>query len=230
MAENANGVTPATAATPPNDGHRTNPPTIAPPAGAAPEGKVTISTKEYADLQRAKARTLSFENRRAFNASRNAPPRETNGGTANEAEAAALSRADNAERRVMQLEVKDKVRELLGKPEYAVLPQSTRDLILKNPAMLSEADNIDEALLDIEDFVLDSISKIDSNGSIPVTVKVPDSVPRPSATPGHETPPARAIGPSDLRADEKEDINKLTGTARSRAILRNKIRDKRAGV
>ena len=36
------------------------------PSGDPSEGKVTISTKEYAELQRAKARTLSFEKRKQF--------------------------------------------------------------------------------------------------------------------------------------------------------------------
>jgi len=225
-----NPATPAQAATP-GSGEQNQPPSAnSTPgtqngAGNQSEGTVTISTKEYGELQRAKARSLAFDRRREITGtSRNNPHvnREQQGNEAPgvaDALAAVEARADAAERRAMQLEVKDKVRELLAKPQYATLPQSTRELILKNPAMLSEADNIDEAILDIEDFVIEQIGipVVQNNAS-------DNNSPRPANVPGHETPSTNASAPAPVRGNETEDISKLTGSARSRAIVRNKLR------
>jgi RNA polymerase-binding transcription factor DksA len=228
MEQKPNAATPAPAATP------ANVPAVntQPAAAAAPqtEGKVTITTKEYAELQRAKARSLSFDKRVQLNASRNNPARPANGNTdpAQQAVADAEDRASQAERQALQYQVRDSVRDLLAKPEYATLPSSTKDLILKNPAMLSEADNLEEALLDIEDFVIDQIGKIDSGDGIPVTVKTGDGT-RPAPT-SVDTPPTGASGAATPTGNEIEDTSKLTGPARSRAILRNSIRAKKSGA
>lgn len=227
MAENQ-VATPGTPATP----------TIAPVVKTQPssavtpteEGKVTITTKEFAELQRAKARAMSFDKRAALSSSRNNPGRPANGEPASPeatAVADAEARAAQAEQRALQSEVRDNVRDLLSKPEYATLPASTRDLILKNPQMLSEADNLEEALLDIEDFLIDQVGKLSGDG-IPVTVKngsAPHS-PGPAST---ETPPTAANAITTPTGGEVEDTSKLTGSARSRAVLRNSIRAKKAG-
>jgi hypothetical protein len=179
-----------------------------------------ITTKEYGELQRAKARTLAFDRRKnLFERKNNSNGTPNPGDPSNEDKI----RADQAEHRALQLEVKDQVRDILAKPEYAALPQSTRDLILKNPAMLSEADNVEEALLDVEEFVIEQVSKLSSNapggGASPATT-----------VPGHDAPPVSPNSPAPVKNDDVEDISKLSGPARSRAILRNNIRAKRLGA
>lgn len=193
------------------------------------EGKVTITTKEYAQLQRAQARTLSFEKRAAL--ARPTLTRETNAdGATPEQQALAdeQARADAAERRALQLEVGNSVRDLLAKPEFANLPASTKALVLKNPQMLSDADNLEEALLDIEDALLEIASEGGDN--IPVVVKDGNGATRPSATSNHETPPTSAGGAAIPEGGVMEDTSKLTGSARSRAILRNSIKVSKTGA
>lgn len=191
------------------------------------EGKVTITTKEYGELQRAKARSLSFDRRAALPKNQPTVTRPANAsGEANEAIDAATARADAAERRALQSEVKDHVRDLLSKPEYAKLPASTKDLILKNPQMLSTADNLEEALLDIEDFLIEQADQI--GDGIPVVIKDGNGT-RPIASSNHEIPPTSAGGAATPTGDEVEDTSKLTGSARTRAMIRNSARKARSG-
>lgn len=233
MALDANGTTPAPAATLPN-GEKGQPKPAAvgaPGNGNANQntGTVTITTKEYGELQRAKARTLSFDRRSQFNRSPNsAPAPKTNpqGDEAAQAIAQSQSETDEANRRALQAEVRNGVRDILEKSEYANLPKSTRDLILKNPAMLSEADNLEEALLDIEDFVSEQIAAIGDGGNN-VTVA---SGTRPAPQENHEVPPVHSSGPAPVKGDEMEDISKLTGNAKSRAIIRNSLRKAKNGT
>ena len=113
----------------------------------------------------------------------------------------------------------------MEKEEFKVLPESTKALILKNPHMLSQADNVEEALLDIEDFVRDQVAGL----------KVPNSSPNPgqggsrAANPsGHETPSSVSAGaPAPASAIELEDVSNLSGVARSRAVLRNSMKKAR---
>jgi len=235
MIEIKPGTPPAEAATLPgsNEQGKTTPSSPTPPAtpgttGNETEGKVTISTKEYADLQRAKARQLSFERRKNFAASRNNPLRkpEGNPGAPNDAIAEELSaaetRAQEAEQRALKAEVAGKVRELLDKDEFKALPKSTRDLILKNPHMLSDADNVDEALLDIEDFVREQVAGLEA----PKSPAAP--APGGAQPQGHETPPTVTAGnPAPAPAAGLEDTTNLRGAALSRAVLRNSLRKAR---
>ena len=180
------------------------------------EGKVTISTREYAELQRAKARTLSFEKRKQFLAKQQAS--NESGDPVSVELAKAEDRVREAEQRAMRAEVGSKVRDILDKEEFKALPRSTRELILKNPALLSTADNVEEALLDIEDFVREQVageaaqhqSGQGENKNEPT---------------GHQIPPVVNKGtPAPTNSGVFENIEGLQGTALSRAVLRNKIR------
>lgn len=231
--ENLKPATPAPAAAPGT--HETVPatpsaatPPATPGSGEQPEGKVTISTKEYAQLQRDSARVRSFEKRREFQRSRN-NPQPANGNPddpANERISQLEAEKADSDKRALQAEIKGSVRDILDKEEFKALPQSTRDLILKNPHMLSEADNLEEALLDIEDFVRDQVLKL---GAAPAQ---PDPKGNPqSGTPkGHETPPTVSHGvPSQAPSAGMEDTSNLRGAALSRATLRNALRKKKQG-
>lgn len=237
--ENPKPATPAQAATPGNvpQGPATpsaaTPPVTTPGSGAQPEGTVTISTKEFAELQRAKARSLAFDRRADFQ-KRNPPTTRAPHGEGSDdpevVEQLRLSQEKEAEsdRRAYRAEVMLKVRDLLDKEEFKALPASTRALILKNPHMLSEADNVEEALLDIEEFVRDQVVGL----AIPPVVQIPGPGGGRAATPaGHETPPVVSAGaPTPPTAVEEEDISKLTGMARSRAILRNLVKKARGQI
>lgn len=238
MSQN-NPATPAQAATP-GSGEQQVPPNSSaapqtPPAGGQggqPEEKVTIPLKEYRDLQRDHARVLSFDKRKQFSSSRNNPASNNqpgNGAEGNndpelvEQVRVNQERADTAEKRALQAEVKSGVRDILAKPEYANLPESTKNLILKNPAMLSEADNVEEALLDIEDFVRENIPAGTQNQN----QSGQGGASRPTP-PGHEAPPTVTTGaPAPVNAEGLEDVSKLTGVARSRAVLRNSMKKAR---
>lgn len=215
-------------ATPGSDANVITPPsTTTPPV--VPEGKVTISTKEYADLQRAKARTLSFEKRLALKNNSSIPLTNPDGSPMDDASIQRIATAVNAqqaaEKRALQAEVRGKVRDLLEKDEFRVLPRSTKDLILKNPAMLSEADTLDEAMLDIEDFVRESVASMET----PIQVGGTPAPKTPENPSGHETPPASGSAPAPTHAVQLEDVSNLKGPARSQAIIRNALK-KRDGV
>lgn len=221
--EHPNPVTPvAPAAAAPGN----VPAVITPPSAAAtvpvtvvpPEGSVTITAKEYRDLQRAKARTLGF-GRRAAHPTPNSEidPSDPN--------AAALIQAhaerDEAILKVTQSEVKAKVRDLLLSDKYKMIPQSTKDLILARPHMLTEANTYEEAILDIEDWLDDQAV---ANAPLPGTPTAPIST-LPTA---RETPPVVSAGaPALVDAGVVEDTTNLRGPARSQAILRNSLRTAR---
>ena len=117
---------------------------------------------------------------------------------------------------------------ILNKEEYKDLPKSTSDLILKNPAALSNAETLDEALLDIEDFIREQTIEIqDKSKNLQTIPGEGQPGQQPKNLPGHETPPATTAGaPAPAEPNSLEDINSLSGPARSRAILRNSIRKK----
>lgn len=185
---------------------------------------MTISTKEYAQLQRDQARYQSFQKRAVFT-SKNQSQQTT--GDPDDDVAKAISdanrRAQEAELRATQIEIRGRVRDLLDKEEFKALPKSTRDLILKNPALLSTADNAEEAMLDIEDFVKDQVIGL----SLPAqqTQTQPKTDPK-----GHETPTAVSGGsPAPASAAGLENVDGLRGVALSRAVLRNTLR-KQKGI
>lgn len=197
----------------------TTPPASTPGQGNPPEGQVTISTKEYADLQRAKARAAALDRRNALKTrqSTGTPPAGNGDPDDQTAQELAQLKQDNAEkdRLLMQARLTGKVRELLDKEEFKALPKVARDLILKDPSVLSKADNEEEALLDIEDFVRESVAGMG-------TPAAPSS--KPNDPPGHETPPKPSNGGTTPAEGSLEDTSKLRGDARAMATLRNVIR------
>lgn len=221
--ENPNPATPPIGATPGNgDQGKPQVPAVPPTdtktgPGAQPGTQVVISAEEYAKLKRAEARTLSFERRAEFK-KKNAQPQGANGDSSDPTLLAEQQARADADRRAFKAEVTLQVRDILDKPEYKSLPASTRALILRNPGMLSDANSVEEAMLDIEDFVRENIE------AIPVTTQKSETTPSPGNNQNLETPPAPGTGPAPTKGIELEDISKLTGTARSRAVLRNKIR------
>jgi len=233
-----NPATPAQAATPGNGPQGSGTPSpVSSPAGTPTgqgnqaEGTVTISTKEFAELLRAKARSVSFEKRAQFVArqkSNTSQPMNREGGDDPEL-VAQLQREQEAradsDRRALRAEVTLKVRDLLDKEEFKALPFSTKALIIKNPSSLSEADNIDEALLDIEDFVREQVAGL----NLPAQPQNNSQAGSRSENPaGHESPlPVSAGAPNPVSAVELEDVSKLDGVSRSRAVLRNSLKKAR---
>lgn len=233
--ETQNPATPAQAATPGSVPQNGNPAPVASPAptsgtqGNNQEGSVTISLKEYRDLQRANARALSFDKRSNLNKTRQ--PNQTANVDEN-ADPELVQRLNSetqarqeAERRAMQAEVRGKVRDLLEKEEFKKLPASTKNLILQNPHMLSQAETLDEAMLDIEDFVRDQVLSMD------ITPVTQPNVPQAQQPAGHEAPPVVATGaPAPANAQGMEDLTKLSGPARSQAAIRNAIKGAKGTV
>lgn len=132
----------------------------------------------------------------------------------------ANQRVADAEKRALQMEVKGKVSDLLAKPEFQKIPQSTRELILRNPAVISQASTLDEALLDIEDYLNDTVGKIDLGmGGTTVVKRDGDATPA-----GVVTPPAIPGGPTKSDPVGLEDTSKLRGPARSVASIRNVLK------
>lgn len=223
-----NPATPAQAATPGNTEQiKPTTPAVAPVSnqgqGEPQEGKVTISTKEFAQLQRDSARVRSFEKRKQFTIKQNAYQNQTTGSDdqTNEEIQRLSSEKAAAESRALRAEVRSQVQELVNKEEFKAIPKSTRDLILKNPQMLSNADNVEEALLDIEDFLREQATEAKLSG------QGQQSAPAGSPA-GHETPPVVNAGaPAPAGSAGLEDISNLHGPSRSRAVLRNKIQQSR---
>ncbi len=212
---NENPATPAApvAATPGSDANVITPPSTTTPV--VPEGKVTIDTKEFAQLQRDAARGRSAQRRVDLKNNTNRTP-EVDGASddVNKAIREANERADKAEREAMQARVREGVRGILDKDEFKNLPKSTRELILKNPAALSQATTLDEALLDIEDAVREMVP-LDLN------------LDKKEITPNGQTPPVINNGtPAPNKAIGLEDTTKLSGPARSAATIRNLIKQK----
>lgn len=221
MTENNNPATPPQGATPGDTTSViTTPPTVTPQV--VPEGKVTISTKEFAQLQRDAARGKSAQRRSALGLDKpNATIDESDPAAA--AIAQANNRAAEAERKAMQMEVNAKVADLLNKDEFKALPKSTRAVILKNPALLSQADNLEEAMLDIEDFVRDQVLSLENGGATVIPGMGGEGKTAVPATP----PVVNSGGPAPVAAVGLEDLSKLSGPARSQAAIRNQMKTAR---
>ncbi len=228
-----NPATPAQAATPgitvpgstnPNSGI---PPVVTPPAPAE-KGTVTISTTEYAELQRAKARASSAQ-RRADLSKRGA---QANDQTIDPNDTVAVElarlRSENADkdRQIMRGEVTRKVSDLLSKPEYADLPETAKRLIIKNPSSLSNAETAEEALLDIEDYLREEMILLGGGNA-----GNRNAAPAPVA-PKAETPPAPGSGaaPAPADAGALEDLTRLPISERPFAAMRNAAKKKQLGI
>jgi len=218
-----NPVTPAQAATPGQPAPQN--PNPAPPANPA-EGQVTITAKEYAQLQRNQARLEAFQRRASIPSRRPAPPASRPSAAdpnedPNEDLLREQGRASALEKELFDERVKNRTRDLLEKPEYKDLPESTKRLILRNPSSLSEAEDVDAALADIEDFILTE--------AVTPGQKPNAAAPAPTAEPrGHETPAAPSGAAAPVAGQQVlEDVSNLHGNARSRAVLRNKMKEAR---
>lgn len=218
--ETQNPATPPSGATPGSKEEVITAPsaTTPPNNGDVSEGKVTITTKEFAQLQRDAARARSNDKRNQINNRKNISI-NNNDGDPDVAKAIeeANNRAADAEKVALQFQVKGQVRDLLEKDEFKSLPKSTKELILKSPHLLSDADNLDEAMLDIEDFIRDQVLVLETASNVVVD--------KTKEQPGHETPPAVNAGsPAPTGEAELEDISKLSGVARSTAMIRNQLK------
>lgn len=220
--ENVNPATPAQAAPPANvqPGQAPNPsnPPVNP---GAPEGKVYVDVNELAQLRRDAARTKSLQRRadlaksqpEALNIDPNDPV----------AVELAQLRRENAEkdRAIREVRLSREVSELFNKPVYKDLPESTKKVILRNPSSLSNADNVEEAIIDIEEFIQAELA--------PLTPKV--EAPAPKGPSGVETPPAPGGGaPAPANSEVLEDLSKLPPSERAIAALRNAAKKQRMGV
>lgn len=181
------------------------------------EGQVVISTKEFAQLQRDRARLLAFEKRKELYFKKNNPSKSQEldnldgvDEVIKEEIVKAKSKASELEKELFKERLINKTRDILTKPEYSILPESTRNLILKNPALLTNSEDVEEAILDVEDFIREESAKI-----IPPSTELIK----------HETPPKINSGAPTTNLSPEEDFNKLSGPDRSRAILRKKFRD-----
>lgn len=230
---NINPATPAQAATPGNAPQVPATPSAGTPPvtnqgtqGTQQDGTVVISAKEYRELQRDHARVVSFEQRAAF-VKKNPPVSQSiSGNEGNDPELInALAKKDQelveAKQQSLKNEIALKVRDILEKPEYTALPSSTKALILKNPHMLSSADNLDEALLDIEDFIREQVL---APGSLPASQPVNNNIPV------HQTPSVvNSPSPAPAPAADEIDTSKLSGPAKSQAMIKNKIKSLKRG-
>lgn len=214
-------------ATPPNGATPGSTPNVIPTPSTTtpvvPEGKVIITTKEFTQLQRDAARGKSAVKRSALSFNKNSviPTDESDPNAVAISEA--TKRAEIAERKALQMEVKGRITELLEKDEFKNIPKSTKAVILMNPALLTEADNLEEAMLDIEDFVRDQVLTLD--------IGIGDGGKKPENSPhGHDTPPiVNAGGAALVRGEGLEDLTKLRGPERSTAAIRNAIKSSKKG-
>ncbi len=214
-------ATPASAATPgtvPASAPNVSP-NGAPAAepGTTPQGTVIISTKEFAQLNRDAARGRSPK-RGSSTPSGVQIPEGADDNIAQAIRTATEGQA-KAELKVMQLEVQGKVRDLLAKDDFKGLPEATKKRIIEKPHLLTDADNLDDALFDIEDYARDLLVDF-----APATVPVPGT---PAATQpeGHQAPPTVGSGaPAPTAAAQLEDISKLTGPAKTQAMIRNQMK------
>lgn len=215
-----NPVTPAQAATPGNGQPNVPNQPATPPAQAPaqPAAEVKVDPKEYADLLRDQARLRSLQRRKPQAAQAAAEP-----GDPNDEIVQARNETQRLKDELFQRDVKDGVRDLLAKPEFAALPESTRKLILKAPHTLSEAKDQESVLADIEEFLSEEAAALKAQPTR-------QQVPPPHQPQGHETPPKVGTGsPVAPPPEGLEDVSGLTGPARSRAVFRN-LQKKQKGI
>lgn len=228
--ETTPGATPAQAATPPNGEHDKGTPTapMQAPVTPAPQGSnvgmVTISTEEYARLQRSDARMRSPK--RTFPKPAQQQILDPNDPTDAEL-AQTKAQLAEANDRALRLEVGGKVRDLLAEDRFKNIPQSTKDLILQNPQVLSQAESLDEALYDIEDRLVEIADK---SGVQTQQQNQSTTTPQTQVLGQRDTPPVTTPGAAaPIDAGALEDVSKLRGSERSTAILRNSFRKQKIG-
>jgi hypothetical protein len=186
------------------------------------EGSVTISNEEYAQLQRNTARLKGYQKRQMPVKATRRPAGTKQSDSEyedepNEEYQQAIARNQELERQLFERDVREKTRELLSQDEFKSLPESTRKLILRNPASLSESVSIEEMMMDIEDFVREETAAL-----------IKPEKPVSDSPTGHETPQAVNAGnPAISEAEQLEDVSGLTGTSRSKAVFRNILKKSR---
>ena len=226
---NLNPAIPAKAATPEKNEQGQQNPSVTPqtPQGnqeGTQEGTVTISTKEFGELQRNTARLKAFQQRAQFNKNTPPQPREAQDGEdpllveelrKSQEATSSLSSELHKEK------VLNKTREILEKEENKVLPKSTRDLILKNPSILSNATSVEEAIIDIEEFIGEQVAGLKTQPGQPQGT----GGSHPTDPTGHETPATvNAASPAVTDEGSFENLEGLAGEDRSRAAIRNIIK------
>lgn len=229
--ENKNSATPAQAAAPEkNEQGQPNPFAGTPPQqgnqGNQQEGQVTISAKEYAELNRNKARLQAFQKRAQFTPKKSASDTSSEEGTDPElVEELRKAREENqkiaADLRIR--DIKDKTKELLDNPKFQNIPKIAKDLILKNPVSLSVAESVDEVMIDVEEFIETQMADLKTQPA-QQSQNQADRSSQPNPT-GHETPLIiNAANPAPVNVAAEEDVTNLTGSNKSRAILRNLLK------
>ena len=205
-------------------------PNLTPGQGEQGES-VMISAKEYAELTRNNARLKAFQQRAQFTPkSSNFMPSEKD-----DPEIIDALHKEQETRQKLELDlrserIKNGVREILEKDAYKGLPKVAKDLILKNPALLSKAETVEEALIDIEEFVGTQAADYKAGSNQEGLNQQQGGVSRPQSPAGHETPPiVNAANPAPVNVDALEDVDKLEGQSKSRAILRNVLKKARQG-
>jgi len=231
---NQNPATPASAAIPGTNEPGNNQEKVVTPAPSTiegkeqpVEGKIVIDKKEYANLQRNSARLQSRQKRDNLMKGKKSTDEAKNFDNADPDVVEELQQTtvklSSTEQELFEERLGNRTRDLLAKNEFKNLPESTKKLILKNPSSLSKAESIEEAILDIEDFVTEEVSAI---GVVQPQTGQPQVEGEQINSPqGHETPPVINAGsPAIPDQDGLEDVSKLNGVEKTRTMIRNSMK------
>ncbi len=239
MSEQNNGATPPAgtppaAATPPaapTANQPGTPPAGSPPAGGGDNkgGKVEISLEEYKNLQRDAAR---FRSRKPQGGqSREQRYSQPAGSEEGDDDPAVVQlRQENQQTKAenMRLNLTIKVRDLLASDAYKDLPSAAKRVVQNNPLALVDprAKTVEDAILDIQEFLDDEIEASKGGTPAPATPGQPAGN-QPNAV--HETPPVNGgVGAPSKTDVGEESLEGKTGPARSTTALRNAM--KKVGI
>jgi hypothetical protein len=185
---------------------------------------VKIDPKEYQQLLRDRARLQSLQRR----GTRQPAPSNAQDPNydPNDQVVQAQNEARELKQQIFHRDVRDNVRDILNKPEYASIPESTKKIILRAPHTLSEAKDVDSVVADIEDMLAEEAAALKAT-TPPAQQQQQQRQPAQNPT-GHETPPKVGAGaPANIPPEQLEDTSGLTGRARSQAVFRNLLKQKR---
>ena len=229
--ENKQPATPAQAATPGKNEPGSITPAPAPLGGQGEnqEQMVSIPQKQLRDLLRDQARYNSFNRDKDKFGKKNIPSQDFSGSDPDVVETLRNTQGENSNLRkeLFQERLVNKTREFLNKDEFKNVPDFAKSLILKNPAAYTQAENVEDALFDIEDVIRQDILP-----SLSQSQKTPENDGRNNDSPqGHEAPPVPGSGrPAPAAPVGLEDTSRLVGPARSRATLRNAINKQKGKI
>ena len=126
----------------------------------------------------------------------------------------------------IQLEVKDKVRDMLDGDEYKDLPSAIKRAVVRNPLGFAKsgAQSVEDAVADIQDYLDDELDSAASRpasggGQQPAGAQPAGGAPAPAG--GGQTPPASGSGPSNPSTSPTDGIDGKVGTQRSTTVLQN---------